>query len=117
MNREAERQRLVELVKSAPYGTGTLGEYFNKSYIENCIVQHLLDNGVIVPPVKVGDTIYYIGGITNRIIYDVTVEEIYFGDAYAFNVSSGYSNFTLLQSEVYFTREEAEAKLKEGVGE
>lgn len=58
VNREAERKRLVELVQSAPYGAGTLGEYFNKSYIENCIVQHLLDNDVFAPPVKVGQTVY-----------------------------------------------------------
>lgn len=46
MNREAERKRLVEL----------LGDYL---YSEQ-IADHLLDNGAIVPPVKVGDVVYYV---------------------------------------------------------
>ena len=45
MNREAERKRLVEL----------LGDYL---YSEQ-IADHLLANGVIVPPCKVGDKVYY----------------------------------------------------------
>lgn len=57
MNREAERKRLVEL----------LGDYL---YSEQ-IADHLLDNGVIVPPVKVGQTVYRIvemsTGITSKI--------------------------------------------------
>ena len=69
------RERLIELIKSVPYGTGTLGEYFNKSYIETCIVEHLLENGVIVPPCKVGDSLYYILE-DGEIIMDI-VEAIY----------------------------------------
>ena len=46
-----ERERLIELLQSVPVdctdcrGVGTIADY-------------LLENGVIVPPVKVGDTIY-----------------------------------------------------------
>lgn len=106
MNRESERKRLVGLLNEA---TDKHGIYLDK------VAQHLLDNGVVVPPCKVGQTVYFIGGIHNRLIYDVKVEEIYVGDSgYAFNVSRGYSYFTLLQREVYFTREEALAKLKGG---
>ena len=46
MNREAERKRLVEL----------LGDYL---YSEQ-IADHLLDNGIVVPPVKVGQKLYLI---------------------------------------------------------
>lgn len=111
MNREAERQRLVKLLYDGKLIHNLLDNDARAHYLIMKLTDYLLDNVVIVPPCKVGDTIYFIGGINNRIIYDVTVEEIYFGDTYAFNVSRGNANFTLLQREVYFTREEAEAKL------
>lgn len=51
MNREVERKRLVELIDSARYwGSGTSSE----------IADHLLDNSIIVPPVKVGDKVYVV---------------------------------------------------------
>lgn len=62
MNREAEQKRLVELIKATPHGTKTLGDVLDSLYIENVMVKHLIANGVIVPPCKVGDTVYYING-------------------------------------------------------
>lgn len=51
MNREAERQRLVELL--IEYDTRRM----MRMSIEEC-ADHLLDNGIVVPPVKVGQTVY-----------------------------------------------------------
>ena len=56
------RDRLIELIESARYwGSGTSAE----------IAEYLLANGVIVPPCKVGDTVYRIvkmsTGITSKI--------------------------------------------------
>lgn len=57
-----ERERLYELIVDAdneffretPYGTAQ--ERIEKT------VEHLLANGVLLPPVRVGDTVYYIVG-------------------------------------------------------
>ncbi len=79
VNREAERKRLVELLETAPLADITLGEYFNKPYIENCIVPHLLDNGIVVPPVKVGDMLFALWSVPTEakyVIYSAEVVEI-----------------------------------------
>ena len=49
--REAEKKRLIELLDGKSIDTRIDVEY---------VVDHLLANGVIVPPCKVGDTIYRI---------------------------------------------------------
>ena len=57
-----ERERLYELIVDAdneffretPYGTAQ--ERIEKT------VEHLLANGVLLPPVRIGDTVYYIVG-------------------------------------------------------
>ena len=53
MNREAERNRLVELL--IEYDTRRM----MRMSIEEC-ADHLLDNGVVVPPCRVGDKVYVI---------------------------------------------------------
>ena len=109
------KERLVELVKSAPYGSETLGEYFNTSYIENCIVQHLLENGVIVPPCKVGDKLYF---LYNNNVFDLEVEKIVQKETGLFLVDKQFNDWYSVDEigkTLYLTREEAQAKLKEGV--
>lgn len=79
------------------------------------IADYLLANGVIVPPCKVGDTVYYITGIHNTIVKGAKVEEVYYGEGgFAFHLCTGYDYFTLQQEDVYITKEEAEAALKGG---
>ena len=46
------RDRLIELIQNA---VGGCAEYWAKT-----IADHLIANGVIVPPCKVGDTLYYL---------------------------------------------------------
>lgn len=62
MNREAERKRLIELLLDHTDNAFNTSE--EKRFIETTTVgevaDHLLDNGVIVPPCKVGDTVYRI---------------------------------------------------------
>ena len=57
----SERERLIELLQNCriPFRQ-TLGDIFYKSVIEK-IADHLLANGVIVPPVKIGQTVYHFG--------------------------------------------------------
>lgn len=64
----SERERLVELIGNIPIGGVPFKARFSKSVIEK-ITDQLLENGVIVPPVKVGDTVYHFG-------YSFDVEKI-----------------------------------------
>ena len=59
-----DRDKLIELFKKIEYTPfpemtmkSNLGNQFT-DYALNCIVAELLANGVIVPPCKVGDTMY-----------------------------------------------------------
>ena len=51
-----EREKLIELLKKAPYGANaiTLSDKHKDSILGE-IADYLLENGVIVPPVKVGE--------------------------------------------------------------
>ena len=52
-----ERESLIELLCSAPLGSKTFEQQYYKSTITK-IADYLLANGVIVPPCKIGDTVY-----------------------------------------------------------
>ena len=105
------RDRLIDLIVSADislFGT-------DKPYAE-VYADYLLANGVIVPPFKVGDKVYYITGLHDKVVKEAKIEELYYnGDGFAYRVSSDYLYFDMQAEEVFLTREEAEAKLKEGV--
>ena len=85
--------------------------------IDYIIADHLIENGVIVPPCKVGNTVYYIGGIHRRLIKSATVVEIILNsdgvrDLFV-NSEDGVSFENSLDT-FFFTKEEAEQALKEG---
>ena len=109
------RDRLVKLVLECNTFTP---EYAEQARLHaEYVADHLLANGVIVPPCKVGQTVYYITGIHGRIVKEATVEEIYFSESdFSFLVSTKYSSFVLQRHEVYFSREEADKALKEAEG-
>ena len=52
-----ERERLIELIKQAKKHTKNANSDIERNMI---FAEYLLANGVIVPPCKVGDTVYYI---------------------------------------------------------
>lgn len=75
------------------------------------IADHLLKNGIIVPPCKVGQTVYYPIRHTNKVI-DLFVREIvYTGDK--IQCYASYLAFTVdnIGKTVFLTREEAEKAL------
>ena len=108
------REKLIELIR-------------NCISCEECrdadIADHLLANGVIVPPCKVGDTVYYID--TCRTAEDFGKKYINWGEVTGILVDAktvsikpnrmGYS-FPTTWDRAFLTREEAEAALKEGQG-
>ena len=122
------RDRLIELLKSPHKAeqlrqTGVdIGKY-EDDCVEAMIADFLLANGVIVPPVKIGQTVYvvsrYYGGLW-RIhecrVFDLTIYEKHI---FMRLVDRDY-NFGMEISEigktVFLTKEEAEKALAERSG-
>ena len=117
-----DRDRLIELFKKIKYTPFTemtmksnLGNQFT-DYALNCIVDELLANGVIVPPCKVGQTVYYLARNIHTHIEKVTSGKVVriaitesgidlFVNNYVAKLPYGKRSF--------LTKEEAEEKLKE----
>lgn len=121
MTDRESRDRLIAIVSQ----TIGVGDRTDK------IVDDLLANGVIVPPCKVGDVVYY---IINNNIQEVKVSEIkIYGNNYVVanakcldefemcdstcdcskKTCNVWVDFKSLGKTVFLTKEEAEAKLKE----
>lgn len=109
------RERLIELIISAKRDdpeTGSFTEF---------LADHLIANGVILLPCKVGDTVYKLhtanleptGKITKRIITQVSLSAFTVTDDGAF----GRFDFDDFGKTVFFTREEAEKALKEALAQ
>jgi hypothetical protein len=116
-----ERERLYELIVDAdneffretPYGTAQ--ERIEKT------VEHLIKNGVLLPPMKIGQIIYDIDGEDVRELKVLKI--VYFCDSYSMGClrvgsieETTRRNITVFDIEigkhVFFTREEAEAELE-----
>lgn len=99
-----ERERLIELIRFG-YGKGRANE--NVKQVEETVADYLLANGVIVPPCKVGDTVYWIdnGKIKCEEVFEISIH------------SDGILVHTGIQfclNQVFLTKEEAEKAMKEG---
>ena len=122
-----ERERLIELIEQcscqySPPCTGECGECHNvEMYDRNIehIADHLLANGVIVPPVKIGDTVYDFAVRECRVIsvhfYDeglpaFTVERTGY---HGVKIYTTYT-FNKIGESVFITREEAERSWRKG---
>ena len=107
------RERLIEILNK------TFEEQYEKRGLltANHTADYLLENGVIVPPVKVGD-IMWIPSVHSNKVYSKAVKEILIhekdGDIgkYVY-CSSAYFPFENIGKTVFLTREEAEQVLKE----
>lgn len=110
-----ERERLVELLNKSCEARGWL---MNGA---GTIADYLLENGVIVLPVKVEQTVYYIGGIYNGIrpIRSGTIEGIVITPKGVselwINGRNGIYYLRTAKENFYLTKEEAEKALKEGI--
>ena len=113
-----DRDRLIELLKQATtLHLDYLESIDQKGLIDTegkaeFFADYLLANGVIVPPCKVGDSIFRVG---NGEIWEWLIEHIeIYGDEIGF-VDDGENYFTpdKLGKTVFLTKEEAERALKE----
>jgi hypothetical protein len=119
------RDRLIELLQNFADGTVTgNGTIVDGTKVDD-VADYLLANGVIVPPCKVGDTVYkcLITDDTHEpVIWDITITQIsietgkLLNDAYAIGTicksKSGESfAFDEIGKTVFLAREEAEQAL------
>ena len=112
------RDRLADLLKKADENCERkcITDY-EDAILDNA--DYLIENGVVVPPCKVGDTVYYITGIHRNIIKSAIVEEIIIncnGVSDLF-VTSNTGSFENSFDIFFLTKDQAEQKLKEMRGE
>ena len=118
------RERLIELLEEAKIQAratiGSLNNGFGEWYAD-----YLLANGVIVPPCKVGGTVYIIDEAEDECsedyVLDVKVNQFIInkhGIAVDLELPLGLrlNTWAVIGKTVFLTREEAEQKLKEGKG-
>ncbi len=100
-----EREKLIELIQNAVNGCAR--------YWADVIADHLLSNGVIVIPCKVGDTVYQTDGIR---IYELEILDISLrkNKPYYETESIDFDNDAIGKT-VFLTKEEAEKALKERI--
>lgn len=104
---DSDTYYLTRVKEAFAIGTMTIDDF--EEYTEDNvadIADYLLDNGVIVPPVKTGQTVYR---IDDTRVYELTVngvcDIIYATDAITFSQDS-------IGRRIFLTREAAEAALK-----
>ena len=124
MNREAERNRLVEILKQNCHCINEDCEKCSSNGI--CFTHreadHLLDNGVVVPPYKVGTKVYAtIGSLSLPIpyaVYEVEIQRYVLvtgGLVPVVKLKKGavtYGEIHTSLDSLYATREEAEKALE-----
>ena len=109
------KERLTKLIKEAQ----------EKYIYAEEQAQYLMDNGVIVPPCKVGDTVYIIDDGdygTDPYVLDVEVLQLFineYGIALDLKLPLGFrlNTWSVVGKTVFLTREEAEWALKGGAQE
>lgn len=100
-----DRDRLIELLKEIlPTRGNASGIPIIQKWDYGATADKLLTNGVIVPPCKVGDTVYQ---VDNERVYESTIKKIVY-DAHTICFDG-----TAIGHSIFLTKEEAEAKLKE----
>ena len=113
------RERLIKKINTIEFDYGEiLAEYAELEYrsppdYAEYVADRLLAEGIIVPPCKIGDTVYYHGffgsigeGVVTEIHLSTDSDDSYI---YLGNESNG---FAVSFSDIYPTREEAEKALK-----
>ena len=105
-----DRERLIELLDIIIQpGEKTMGD----------IADHLLSNGVIVPPCKVGDTVYRLAHNVDKTewkvadFWEVIKIEIYEDETGIIDDSDNYFSNEDIGKTIFLTKEEAEQALKE----
>lgn len=115
-----ERERLIEILRCIPPLNINIGGRRNGKHLMAMqhIADHLLANGVIVPPCKVGDRVWLL--YTDGFIEELEIDEIVIGKNHDIITFTNDSCFTVWGKDhnyyfkwVFLTKEEAEKALAE----
>ena len=106
------RDRLIELITEMENELYKAYPYTTDTFRIKCVADHLLANGVIVPPCNVGDTVWEIDSD------NPFEEEFWVMESKAVGLYVGTSrNLHLIDCKtIFLTKEEAEQALKEREG-
>ena len=104
-----DREKLIEIIGDKPFSS----EYENYNSWEwaEHFADHLLANGVIVPPCKVGDKVYIIS-ICKQIDEYIVSGICQYPRGVFIEIYYKEQKFTIPVDKVFLTKEEAEAELK-----
>lgn len=120
-----DRDRLIELMSGLPFSAEY--EKYNSLEFAEHLADHLLANGVIVPPCKVGDKVYYVhetlwdNDYKNKVISESVKKRIlkiverpkHFTNLALEILTFNYCFITdWLKGNIFLTREEAEKALE-----
>lgn len=110
-----DRERLIELIGNYPC-MSTAEDCFMES-IASDLADYLLANGAIVPPLKVGDTIYRLDTTFNNVV-DWTVVRIDIYEEERVYCDDSDNTFTdeEIGEGVFLTKAQAEKALAERIG-
>ena len=116
-----ERERLIELLlESEPIKERDLDDDLGENEISD-IAEYLLENGVIVLPVKVGQTVYVIPKYNGKPYCGIQADKVQMigitsrGIHIKTRNNSPFNKTYFLGKTVFLTKEEAEKALKGGV--
>lgn len=120
------RDRLIELIDDSGVLAKCGCHYNDVNRFCKQLADYLLENGVIVPPVKVGDTVYYLNktytlGLHINKIYEANVVRIIntsIGIGFVIRITSDYGRCEIVNCDwnktLFSTKEKAEKALKGG---
>lgn len=97
-----DREQLIELLKNVPRNTRAFYDQF---------ADYLLANGVIVPPCKVGDTVYILAGHNGHKYEKDICEGFYIGNdgvvqVRVRNMKGNHGTYGVIGETVFLTSEE-----------
>lgn len=118
----SERERLIEIIGKAKYvGLETFNDRLLKSGLER-LADQLLENGVIVPPVKVGQTVYVIPKYNGNPYCGVQQDKVQMigktsrGIHIKTRSKSSFNKTYMFGKTAFLTKSEAQKVLKGGEG-
>lgn len=123
------RDRLIELIYSA--NKKFTDENIADEEVVKILADHLIENGIILPPCKVGDTVYFFSGVLEEVCESkvIKIEQNYYTPSNPFWFSIEYLSKQIgtqvihipinqaIGKTVFLTREDAEKALREREGE